>query len=89
MSAGFAQPDLELMPKLERAVARNLQDYVAAYRHLAPQVGAAGIEVAGGVAAFTGIDSPLTTVKGTGPGFRCGISMRSSRSSVTTRGSCD
>lgn len=52
------------MPPIENAVARNLQDYVAAHRQVDPQVGAECITVAGGVAAFTGLGSPLTTVKG-------------------------
>jgi hypothetical protein len=56
--------DLELMRKIERAMARNLQDYVTAYHSIAPWVGTECVDVAGGVAAFTGIDSPLTTVKG-------------------------
>jgi hypothetical protein len=60
-------PDVELMRKIESAMARNLQDYVAAHRQVVPQAGAEYIEVGGGVAAFTGTDSPLTTVKAAGP----------------------
>jgi hypothetical protein len=56
-----------LLPTIERAMARDLRDYVAAYHRLAPGAGATSSEIAGGVAAFTGLDSPLTTVKGTGP----------------------
>jgi hypothetical protein len=56
-----------LLPRIERTLARDLRDYVAAYRRLAPCAGATWSEVAGGVAAFTGPDSPLTTVKGAGP----------------------
>jgi len=59
-------PDSELMWALERAVALNLQDYVAAFRRVVPEVDAACSKFAHGVAAFTGLDSPLTTVKGTG-----------------------
>jgi GNAT superfamily N-acetyltransferase len=55
------------MRKIERAMARNLQDNVAALVRRAPEIGATCIAVAGGVAAFTGPGSPLTTVKGTGP----------------------
>lgn len=67
MTSAHAQPDVDLVPKIERAMARNLRDYVAAYRRLASGSGAACVEVAGGVAAFTGAGSPLTTVKGTQP----------------------
>jgi len=55
------------MGKIEEAMGRNLQGYVAACQQMAPEIGADCIEVAGGVVAFTGIGSPLTTVKGTGP----------------------
>jgi GNAT superfamily N-acetyltransferase len=54
------------MARIETAVARNLAAYVAAYREVAPEVVAEAIEVAGGVAAYCGTDSPLTTVKGLG-----------------------
>jgi hypothetical protein len=53
--------------RLEAAAGRNLADYVAALRRVAPELGAECIDIAGGVAAFTGIGSPLTTVKGVGP----------------------
>ena len=66
MVEAHVHADPVLMQEIETAVARNLQDYVTAYHHVAPHAGAAFTEVAGGVAAFTGIDSPLTTVKGTG-----------------------
>ena len=56
-----------LLPTIEHAMARDLRDYVAAYRRYAPGAGATSIDVAGGVAASTGPDSPLTTVKGAGP----------------------
>lgn len=49
---------------IERAVAANLAAYVTAYRSVAPEIGADAIKIAGGVAAFCGTDSPLTTVKG-------------------------
>jgi hypothetical protein len=63
--SAHAQRDSEPMRQIEHAVAGNLQDLVAAYRVVAPGAGAACIEVAGGVAGYTGIGSPLTTVKGT------------------------
>ena len=66
MAEPHVQADFALMQEIEIAVARNLQDFVTAYHHVAPHAGAACTEVAGGVAAFTGIDSPLTTVKGIG-----------------------
>ena len=56
-----------LLPTIERAMACDLRDYVDAYRRFAPNAGATWTGVAGGVAAFTGPDSPLTTVKGAGP----------------------
>jgi hypothetical protein len=64
------EPEAENDPlarAIERATARNLQDYVATLQQRAPEVGATSIAVGGGVAAFTGLGSPLTTVKGTGP----------------------
>jgi hypothetical protein len=67
MSDPRAAHDVTLMGAIERATARNLEDFVSAIRQRAPEVGAACITVAGGVAAFTGVGSPLTTVKGTGP----------------------
>jgi hypothetical protein len=33
---------------------------------VAPGVKAAALEIGGGIAAFTGIDSPLSTIKGAG-----------------------
>lgn len=54
------------MARLEAAAGQNLAGYVAAYRAVAPEIGAEAIEFAGGVAAFCGVDSPLTTVKGIG-----------------------
>src|SRR5437762_14017798 len=55
------------MEMSERAVARNLLDFVEAARQVTPQLGAAATACGGGVAAFVGADSPLTTVKGAGP----------------------
>jgi hypothetical protein len=52
---------------IERTAARNLQAYAAGYRQIAARLGAGSISCAGGVAAFTGPESPLTTVKGAGP----------------------
>jgi hypothetical protein len=54
------------MRKLEDAAADNLEDYVLAYGKVAPHLDAQCIRIASGVAAFTGIGSPLTTVKGAG-----------------------
>ena len=45
-------------------MARNLLDYVVLQQQLISDLGAAYLEVAGGVAAYTGLGSPLTTVKG-------------------------
>jgi len=55
------------MPRIERPATLNLRSYVATLRRLAPELGAASFAVAGGTAAFAGIGSPLSTVKGTGP----------------------
>lgn len=57
----------DLIELLERAAARNLVDYVSAYRHAVPSLEATAMPFAGGTAAFTGADSPLTTIKGAGP----------------------
>lgn len=59
--------DTAILARIERAVAQNLLDYVRAVQSVAPEVQAAAIACAGGVAAFTGIGSPLTTIKGAGP----------------------
>jgi hypothetical protein len=55
------------MEMIERAVARNLLDFVEAAQQVTPVLGAAATACGGGVAAFVGADSPLTTVKGAGP----------------------
>ena len=70
--ATHEQPDFELMRKTERAMASNLRDFVATNHRLLPQVGAACVDFAGGVAAFNGMGSPLSTVKGTGPQISAG-----------------
>lgn len=57
----------ELTEILERAAARNLVDYVSAYRAAYPELEATAMPFAGGTAAFTGDESPLTTIKGAGP----------------------
>ena len=54
------------MAVVERAVAGNLRDYIVAYGRAFPEVKAELLEVAGGVAAFVGVGSPITTVKGIG-----------------------
>jgi GNAT superfamily N-acetyltransferase len=56
----------ERMAVIERAVAYNLRDYIAAYDRAFPEIKAELLEVAGGVAAFVGVGSPITTVKGIG-----------------------
>jgi hypothetical protein len=62
------------MKVVERAVAQNLQDFVKAAQALAPDLAAAAIPCGGGAAAFLGIGSPLTTVKGAGPSLTVGHS---------------
>jgi hypothetical protein len=61
------QSDSHVMSTIETAGARNLRDYVATFRQVEPGVEAECIAVADGVAAFTGVGSPLTTVKGVAP----------------------
>jgi hypothetical protein len=55
------------METLERVFAHNLLDFIRTAQEVAPTIGAAAIACGGGVAAFLGDDSPLTTVKGAGP----------------------
>ena len=55
------------MELLERAFAHNLLDFVRAADEIAPDVRAVAMACGGGVAAFFGDNSPLTTVKGAGP----------------------
>lgn len=52
---------------LESAAARNLLDYVLTFQVHWPALRAEALPCAGGVAAYTGPESPLTTVKGAGP----------------------
>lgn len=52
---------------LERAASQNLLDYVHALQRIAPECGFRALPCAGGVAAYAGHGSPLTTVKGAGP----------------------
>lgn len=66
------QIDFELMRRIERAIASNLRDFVAANRKLFPHLGADYIPVAGGIAAFNGVGSPVSTVKGIGPQITAG-----------------
>lgn len=56
-----------LVRLMEYAVSQNLLDYVRALREVAPYTVPEAISCGGGVAAFTGEGSPLTTVKGAGP----------------------
>jgi len=55
---------------VEQAAARNLRDFVEATRRVAPGLGGTAVACGDGVAAFLGVDSPLTTVKGVGPDLR-------------------
>ncbi len=55
------------MKTLERAFAHNLLDFIRTADEFAPSIGAVAIACGGGIAAFLGDDSPLTTVKGVGP----------------------
>jgi hypothetical protein len=57
----------ETVEAVECAVARNLTDFVDALRKCGADPGPAAIRCGGGVAAFTGHDCPLTTIKGAGP----------------------
>ena len=66
------------MKTIERAVAQNLLDFVQTAHEVAPDLGAAATACGGGVAAFLGVDSPLTTVKGAGR-FAYGGRHRDSR----------
>src|SRR5262245_5525153 len=52
------------MAMIERAFARNLRAYVDGYRALDAPGDVDMMDAAGGVAAFLGVGSPLTTVKG-------------------------
>ncbi len=63
-------PDVEALNPIqviEAGAARNLLDYVQAFQLWAPKLAASAMPCAGGLAAYTGPDSPLTTVKGAGP----------------------
>ena len=51
---------------VEEAAAQNLLDFVEAMRRVAPDLGASAASCGDGVAAFLGVGSPLTTVKGVG-----------------------
>ncbi len=52
---------------LEPAAAANLLDWVDAYKSVDPSLRAEAIPCAGGVAAFVGAESPISSVKGAGP----------------------
>src|SRR5262245_45537268 len=58
--------DLALACRLERAEARGCSDFVDARARVAPESGAAWMEVAGTYAMFDGIDSPITQTFGLG-----------------------
>jgi len=61
------QPEGGVVNAIERAFAQNLFDYAQAMKSVAPDLAAAAIPCAGGTAAFLGVGSPLTTIKGAGP----------------------
>lgn len=67
MKSATHNADMARMQIIERAVADNLRDYIVAYRAAAPHIGAELMEVGRGVAAFVGLGSPITSVKGLGP----------------------
>lgn len=52
----------------ERVFARDLRSHVDAYRAMRADTEVDALELAGGVAAFVGVGSPLTTVKGVAGG---------------------
>ncbi|MBL8233312.1 MAG: hypothetical protein JNL98_32745 [Bryobacterales bacterium] len=52
---------------IERAAAANLRDFAEVCRSVSPELHPEAVECGGGVAAFLGDGSPLTTVKGAGP----------------------
>jgi ribosomal protein S18 acetylase RimI-like enzyme len=55
-----------LAEQIERASIAGFRACIEAARHLAPNLGASIIDVAGGVAAFAGAASPLTEATGVG-----------------------
>ena len=64
----------EAMVMTERVFARNLRAFVDTYRALGAGADVDVLEVAGGVAAFVGIGSPLTTAKGIAASVERGVS---------------
>lgn len=58
--------DLELARKFELTEARIGESLVHSMQQRMPQAGAVSTHVAGGIAAFTGIDSPISQVIGAG-----------------------
>jgi GNAT superfamily N-acetyltransferase len=58
--------DLALARRLERAEGRACTRYAEAQRRLFPESGAEWIEVAGALASFSGVDSPVTQSFGLG-----------------------
>jgi hypothetical protein len=59
--------DAATLQAVEQAVGQNLLDFATAVQQEAPEFGAEAMPCAGGTAAFLGVGSPLTTVKGAGP----------------------
>ena len=63
------QPILDVRvvaPRIERVNAQSLSEHVGVMNRLYPEVGAAAIDVAGGVASFVGADQPVTYAVGLG-----------------------
>jgi hypothetical protein len=60
----MALPAARLAASIERVEADELRAFVAAARRLRPQHPAESLDVAGGVAAFVGVDSPLSQTTG-------------------------
>ncbi|MGC1381780.1 MAG: hypothetical protein WA814_12245 [Candidatus Baltobacteraceae bacterium] len=56
----------ELDAAIGRAEIAGIRNAIATTRRLAPQIGAESIEIAGGLVAFTGADSPLSQAYGVG-----------------------
>ena len=57
---------LELNETILRCEIAGIRSGIETVRRLYPEVGADSIEVAGGLAAFTGVNSPLTQAYGVG-----------------------
>lgn len=58
--------DLELVRRLEMASARSGRSCAEGAQRLHPELGAAAEEIAGGIAVYAGVDSPVTQALGVG-----------------------